>query len=74
MHFGEALAAALVQEVQLILTIKGVDANSSQELRARKNYSFADIVWNSKYADILSPSKKGGVVLDYHKFDMTEEV
>jgi len=72
--YGLTLQDIQKQEVQLILTIKGVDANSSQELRARKNYGVADIVWNSKYTDILSPSKDGGVVLDYHKFDMTEEV
>lgn len=62
------------QEAQFILTIKGTDANSSQELRARKNYGFADIAWNSRYVDILTPNGKGGIVLDYQKFDMTENV
>ncbi len=62
------------QQAQFILTIKGTDANSSQELRARKNYGFSDIIWNSKYRDILTPNEKGGIILDYQKFDMTEEV
>ena len=72
--YGLTLEDLEKQQAQFILTIKGTDANSSQELRARKNYGFADIVWNSRYKDILSPNGKGGIILDYQKFDMTEEV
>ena len=71
--FGLTLEDLEEQQAQFILTIKGIDANSSQELRARKNYGFADIIWNSKYTDILTPNGTGGVILDYHKFDLTEE-
>ena len=62
------------QRAQFILSIRGTDANSSQELRARKSYGFADIMWNSRYVDILTPNGKGGVILDYQKFDLTEEI
>lgn len=72
--YGLTLEDLEKQQAQFILTIKGIDANSSQELRARKNYGFADIIWNSKYTDILTPSGNGGVILDYHKFDLTEEI
>ena len=72
--YGLTLEDLEKQEVQFILTIKGIDANSSQELRARKNYSFTDIIWNSKYTDILTPNGKGGIILDYQKFDLTEKV
>ena len=72
--YGLTLEDLEKQQAQFILTIKGIDANSAQELRARKNYGFADIIWNSRYTDILSPSENGGVILDYQKFDLTEKV
>ena len=72
--YGLKLEDLEKQQAQFILTIKGTDANSSQELRARKNYGFADIAWNSRYIDILSPSAKGGIILDYQKFDVTEKI
>ena len=72
--YGLTLEDLEKQQAQFILTIKGIDANSSQDLRARKNYSFADIIWNSKYTDILTPNGNSGVIIDYNKFDLTEIV
>lgn len=62
------------QEIQFILTLKGTDDTSAQELRARKTYEHNEIIWGVHYADILVPHTGGGVVLDYRKFDETVEV
>ena len=62
------------QQAQFILTIKGLDANSSQEMRARKTYEHTDIVWNSRYVDITTRQLDGRIQLDYRKFDHTEAV
>ncbi len=62
------LAAA---EYFFILTIKGVDETSSQDLRARKSYTFEQILWDHRYADILTPGENGALTLDYRKFQKT---
>ena len=31
-------------------------------------------IWNSKYTDILVPNGNVGIILNYHRFDLTEEV
>jgi inward rectifier potassium channel len=54
-----------------ILTIKGIDETSSQELRARKNYGHSEILWGYRYADILTTEKNGDLTLDYRKFNHT---
>ena len=72
--FGLTLEDLENQQAQFILTIKGIDANSSQELRARKTYSHAEILWNTRYVDITTRQDNGGILLDYRKFDQTEKV
>ncbi len=54
-----------------ILTIKGVDDTSSQELRARKNYGCEQILWGRQYVDILHVADDGAITLDYRDFHKT---
>ncbi len=54
-----------------ILTIKGVDDTSSQELRARKNYGCEQIMWGRQYVDILHVADDGAITLDYRDFHKT---
>ncbi len=56
---------------QFILTIKGVDDTSSQELRARKTYGHEEILWGQHYVDILQVAEDGALTLDYRKFHET---
>ena len=60
------------EQVQLILTVKGVDETSSQELRTRKLYAARDLLRGRVYADILSTGSDGITVLDYGKFNETK--
>jgi inward rectifier potassium channel len=58
----------------LVLTISGLDDNSSQQLNARRNYSPDHIRWNHRYVDISANSDDGRLLLDYRKFhDVTPE-
>jgi inward rectifier potassium channel len=59
------------QNYQLIVTIKGVDATSSQEMRARQIYGHEQVLWGHQYQDILSLSENGETTLDYRKFHET---
>jgi inward rectifier potassium channel len=48
----------------LILTVSGLDDNSSQQLDARRTYSHDQIRWQHRYVDISSSSDQGRLILD----------
>ena len=52
----------------LVLTVGGIDDNSTQQLNARQSYSHRDIRWGHSYVDITTLSPEGRLLLDYGKF------
>ncbi|MDE2384631.1 MAG: hypothetical protein KGO53_08430 [Alphaproteobacteria bacterium] len=58
-------------DFQFILTIKGVDDTSAQDMRARKSYSHEQVLWGHAYEDIIFVGEDG-VTLDYRKFHHTK--
>jgi len=51
-----------------ILSVSGTDENTGQTLMARREYSCADIRWNSTFRDILEEAPDGTLHIDYGKF------
>ena len=51
-----------------VLSIQGHDTTFAQDIRARQNYSFADVRWNHRYKDILSTDEGGRVHLNHAIF------
>ena len=51
-----------------VLTVAGIDDNSTQQLNARQTYAHADIRWRHNYVDITKLSTEGRLLLDYTKF------
>lgn len=72
MFYGLTPEDLAEKNYQFILTIKGVDDTSSQELHARKTYGHEEILWGHHYVDILDRGSDGGLTLDYRKFHQTE--
>jgi inward rectifier potassium channel len=68
--YGLSAADLAEKNYQFILTIKGVDDTSSQELRARKAYGHEQVLWGRHYVDILEVGENG-ITLDYRKFNET---
>jgi inward rectifier potassium channel len=66
--FGKTPAQLKADEVELIVTLVGVDDTSLQPVHARKNYTDAEIVWGSRHADVLTETPDGTLVLDVGKF------
>jgi inward rectifier potassium channel len=61
----ESLAAA---EVELVVTLVGVDDTSLQPVHARHEYEDRDILWGARHVDILKEEPDGSLTLDLHKF------
>jgi len=58
-------------DYQFIVTVRGIDEASAQELRDRRLYSHDQVLWGQRYADILSTDELGMTTLDYRKFNET---
>jgi inward rectifier potassium channel len=55
-------------EVEIIVTLTGIDEVSVQQLHAQKQYVAADIRFGARHADMLSERPDGGLRLDMTRF------
>jgi inward rectifier potassium channel len=56
------------EEVELLLTVTGVDESSSQSLHARHRYEYHQVRWGVRHADMLSELPDGRLRLDMRRF------
>jgi inward rectifier potassium channel len=62
-------AESLVNSMAVfVLSLSGTDENTGQILMARREYSSADLRWNSTFRDILEQAPDGTIHVDYSKF------
>jgi inward rectifier potassium channel len=55
-------------EVRFVVTVTGLDATFGATIHARRIYHADDIVWNARFADVLSNGPDGKLVLDLSRF------
>jgi inward rectifier potassium channel len=65
---GQSPEALQRDEVELNITIAGVDETTLQPVHARKTYNHDEILWGARHADILSDDPDGNVTLDLRRF------
>ncbi len=68
-HGEGALERLRGQNAEFFLTLTGFDETIMQTIHARYAYALDDIVWNAKFADVLTVEPDGTRVIDYRKFD-----
>jgi inward rectifier potassium channel len=56
------------EEVELLVSLFGTDDTSYQPVFARHEYEHMNIVWGARYADVLSETPDGNLVLDIRRF------
>ncbi len=72
--FWEATPEVLAQqEVQLFVTVVGLDETFAQTIHARHSYRASEILWNRKHADVILTGPDGTRIIDYTRFHDTEE-
>ncbi len=62
---ADAVAAG---EMRFIVTVTGLDDTFATTIHARRIYHAEDLVWNARFADVLSNTPDGRLQLDYRKF------
>jgi inward rectifier potassium channel len=55
-------------EVELVVTLMGLDDTSMQPVHARKRYLQSDILWGARHVDVLTEREDGALVIDVRKF------
>jgi inward rectifier potassium channel len=65
---GHTPASLKTDEVELFVTVSGIDDTSLQQVHARHKYTDEAIVWGARHADVLSVEEGGAIVLDLRRF------
>jgi inward rectifier potassium channel len=55
-------------QMRFIVTVTGLDATFASTIHARRIYEADDVVFNARFADVLSNAPDGRLVLDFAKF------
>lgn len=66
--YGVTLEEMLEKEMEIIITITGIDQTVSENIHAHYSYIPTEILWNHKFADILSKTRDGRRSVDYSCF------
>jgi inward rectifier potassium channel len=67
----ESLAA---EEVQLVITLTGIDETVSQTIHASHAFTADEILWDVRFIDILSLTENGLRRVDYRRFHQVEPI
>lgn len=65
------LAAA---EIEVLITVSGMDETMGQQVHARNSYTHDEIVFGHRYADVFGITEDGRRAIDYRRFHDTEAV
>lgn len=66
--YGATPASLEIDEVEIIVSITGLDETFSQTVHARHSYVADEIVWGARFVDILSRLPDGRRLVDYTQF------
>lgn len=66
--FGHTPESLLADEVELIVTVVGIDDTSLQSVHGRRRYTHEDIVWGARHADIIEVAPDDALIIDLTKF------
>jgi inward rectifier potassium channel len=70
--FGQSPESIQQDEVELMVTVFGVDDTSLQPVHARKTYTDDRIIFGARHSDILSEEADGSLLVDLRKFHTLE--
>lgn len=64
----DAMERLRAKRCEIYVSLTGYDETIAQTVNARCSYSLDDIVWNVRFADMMSVREDGTRELDYHNF------
>lgn len=70
--FGMSAEDLATSDTAFLVVFAGHHAGFYQEVHARAGYSYRDIHWNARFADMFVELPDGRTAIDYHRFDACE--
>jgi inward rectifier potassium channel len=70
--FGATPESLARDEVELLVSITGVDDTSMQQVHARRRYLDSEVLWGARHVDVLREDEHGNLVLDVRLFHDVE--
>ena len=70
--FGQDASSLLAQDVELLVTVTGLDETMSQTIHARYSYSPDEILYDHRFVDMFGYTSEGRIVIDFNNFDRVE--
>jgi inward rectifier potassium channel len=70
--YGQTPETLIENQVELIALVSGTDETLSETIFARQAYAPRNILWNRRFADVLSVTEGGRRVVNLHRFHDTE--
>jgi inward rectifier potassium channel len=70
--YGETPESAAAKEIEMQVSVVGLDDITMQTVHGQHRYFTHQILWGHRLADVLSEDADGDLVLDLHKFHLTE--
>ena len=68
---GATPKSLLEQEIEIVVSLTGIDETLSQSIHARHSYGAEEIVFNARFADVFSLLPNGERTLDLSRFHET---
>lgn len=72
--FGLDAAALAQAPLTIMVSVSGIDEHLGQTVHARHAYAAADVIFGSRFVDILEVQPDGSAVIDYRRFHDIETV
>ncbi len=66
--FGATPESLAADEVELLVTISGLDETMSQPIHAQTSYSVDEILWDHRFADVFGYTEQGVRAIDFGRF------
>jgi inward rectifier potassium channel len=62
------------ENVDMFVSLNAFDSTIGQSIHAQHRYTFADIRWNARFADVITRGADGRRVVDYTRFHEVEPI
>jgi inward rectifier potassium channel len=66
--YGATAQTLAEEEVEIVVTLTGLDGTVSQTIHARHAFAAHEILWNMRFVDIFSQTRDGRRCIDYNHF------
>jgi inward rectifier potassium channel len=70
--WNETPSSLAAQQVEIVVTVTGLDETMLQAVHARTSYLAHEVLWDHRFVDVFTRTEDGRLAIDYRRFHDTE--